>query len=102
MHPFEVDVDHLAAAVAAGAAVVDVRNPDEFETGHVPGALLIPLGELVERVEEVPAAPAVYVICHLGGRSLKATEFLRAQGQLAWSVAGGTEAWVKAGHPTEA
>ena len=97
MHRFEVDIDQLDEARAAGAYLVDVRDPDEFESARVPGGRLVPLGELVERRDEIPAAGPVYVICHSGGRSLKATEYLRSQGIQAWSVAGGTKAWIDSG-----
>src|SRR5690606_2666815 len=62
----EVDVAGLAAARAAGAPVLDVRQPDEYEAGHVPGALLIPLDQLPARLAEVPPAeggPGLHVIC---------------------------------------
>jgi rhodanese-related sulfurtransferase len=95
----EVDVDELAAQRKAGAPLIDVREPDEYEEAHVPGATLIPLGTVVERVDEVPTEGTVYVICAKGGRSLRAAEFYRAQGIDAVNVAGGTTAWVDAGHP---
>jgi rhodanese-related sulfurtransferase len=97
----EVDVTELARALGTGAMVVDVREPDEYEAVHVPGAQLIPLGTVPERLDEVPATDGpLYVICAKGGRSYKAAEFYRAQGIDAVNVAGGTTAWVEAGHPT--
>ncbi len=95
----EVDVDELDQARADGAAVIDVRQPDEYDSGHVPGARLIPLAEVGARVGEVPAEGPVYVICLSGVRSAKATEFLRNHGVDARSVAGGTKAWVASGRP---
>jgi rhodanese-related sulfurtransferase len=96
----EVQVDQLAAARDRGAPVVDVREPEEYEAGHVPGAVLIPLGQVVARVEEIPRDGPVYVICQTGGRSTKATQWLRSQGVDARNVAGGTKAWVESGKPT--
>ncbi len=93
----EVDLDQLDAARGGGAPVIDVRQPDEYEAGHVPGARLIPLNEVPTRMGEVPADGTVYVICQTGGRSARATEFLRAQGIDARNVAGGTKAWVESG-----
>ena len=52
----EVDLDTFAAAHAAGSVVLDVRNPDEYEEAHVPGAVLIPLSELSARQGEIPDA----------------------------------------------
>jgi rhodanese-related sulfurtransferase len=63
----------------------------------VPGALLIPLDQLPDRLADVPTGAEVTVICRSGGRSLVATEFLRANGVDAVNVAGGTLAWVESG-----
>jgi rhodanese-related sulfurtransferase len=93
----QIDVASLARAHAAGATVLDVRNPDEYEAGHVPGAVLIPLPELAERVDEVPTGAPLYVICAMGGRSQKAAEHLAAGGRDVANVAGGTTAWIEAG-----
>jgi RND superfamily putative drug exporter len=95
----EVDLATFAAAYAAGAALLDVRNPDEYEEKHVPGAVLIPLGELAERTAEVPSGDPLYVICAAGGRSLAAAQALVGAGYPAVSVAGGTNGWAAAGHP---
>jgi rhodanese-related sulfurtransferase len=96
-----VDVDELARHLAAGSPLVDVRQPDEYDEFHVPGARLIPLMELPERLQEVPADGTVYVICGGGGRSARAVRFLNAQGFDAVNVAGGSRGWVEAGHPIE-
>ncbi len=93
----EVDIDQFDAARAAGAPVIDVRQPDEYDAAHVPGARLIPLGEVAARVREVPAEGTVYVICQSGSRSARATDFLRRQGIDAKNVAGGTKAWLESG-----
>ena len=95
----EVDVNELAALRDAGAPLIDVRQPDEYEEFHVPGAQLIPLDQLVERMDEVPAVDRVYVICKTGGRSAKAVELLNGNGYDTVNVAGGSLAWVEAGHP---
>ena len=89
----------FAAAHAAGAVVLDVRNPDEYEQAHVPGAVLIPLPELAARLDEVPDADPLYVICALGGRSLVAARALTEGGAHALSVAGGTNGWLGRGGP---
>ncbi|HEX2038773.1 MAG TPA: rhodanese-like domain-containing protein [Acidimicrobiales bacterium] len=95
----EVDLDTFAAALDAGAPVVDVRRPDEFVEAHVPGARLIPLEELGERLHEIPRDQRVYVICAVGGRSLAAAEALASAGWDAVSVAGGTIRWAEEGRP---
>lgn len=98
----EISVDELAARIAAGGAVVfDVRNPDEYEAGHVAVATLVPLPEVPGRADEFPTDGEVLVICRSGARSGQAVEFLRARGVDAVNVAGGTMAWIAAGHPVE-
>ncbi len=94
----EVDIDQLIAGRIAGVPVVDVRQPEEYEAVHVPGAKLMPLADVVARLGEIPKQGPVYVICQSGQRSMRAAEFLRNQGVDAYSVAGGTKAWVDAGH----
>ena len=101
-NPLEVDLDTFAAAHAAGGVVLDVRNPDEYEMAHVPGAVLIPLGDLARRQEEIPEADPLYVICAVGGRSLTAAGALARAGYKAVSVAGGTNAWIERGWVTVA
>jgi rhodanese-related sulfurtransferase len=94
-----IDVTELAAKSAAGVPVIDVRQVDEYEEAHVPGSVLIPLDQLIERVDEVPATGEVVMICASGGRSYRAAEWLRAQGVDAANVAGGIIAWIDEGHP---
>ncbi len=96
---FEISLQQFAAAHAGGAHVIDVREPDEYRSGHVPGAALIPLSLVPLRMEEIPQDEPVYLICHSGGRSAQATLYLRRNGIEAISVAGGTEGWIQAGHP---
>ena len=95
----EVDLDTFASAFAEGAVVLDVRNPDEYETAHVPGAVLIPIDELGGRFAEIPEADPLYVICAAGGRSLTAATALREAGYPALSVTGGTNGWIERGEP---
>jgi rhodanese-related sulfurtransferase len=96
----EIDVAELAGARANGATLIDVRQPDEYMVAHVPGAVLVPLASVPERVEDVPPDGPVYVICAVGARSLRAAEFYRSLGIDAINVAGGTTAWIEAGGPT--
>jgi rhodanese-related sulfurtransferase len=97
----EIEVAELAARQGEGVALIDVRTPKEFANARVPGAQLIPLAEVVERIEEVPTEGTVYVICARGPRSAKAVEHYRSQGIDAVNVAGGTVAWIDAGLPTD-
>jgi rhodanese-related sulfurtransferase len=78
----------------ADAVVVDVREPEEFAGGHVPGAVNLPQADLATRLNEVPRARPVLVICQGGFRSLRAAQFLSQCGiSDVASVKGGTEAW---------
>jgi rhodanese-related sulfurtransferase/molybdopterin-guanine dinucleotide biosynthesis protein A len=95
----EVDVATLADVTATGAFVLDVRQPDEYEAGHVPGAVLVPLDQLGARIDEVPKDRHLYVVCRSGGRSATAVGALTAAGYEATNVAGGTLAWIEAGNP---
>lgn len=94
-----IDVAALATLHAEGVPVVDVRQPDEYAEGHVPGARLVPLADVPDRVDAFPADRPVYVVCRSGGRSASAVGFLRAAGVDAINVDGGTLAWIEAGHP---
>ena len=98
----EVTTDELAAARDAGDAfVVDVRRPDEFAAGHVPGALLLPLNDLDARFEELPKDQRVWIICEVGARSMTAASALVGVGIDAVSVAGGTARWAEEGREIE-
>lgn len=103
--PASTDIAGLKAAIDAGdAVVIDVRNPDEYASGHVPGARLVPLGELSSRMAELDDLKArpVHVICASGARSQRATQALAKAGFVhPINVNGGTRAWIAAGHPTE-
>jgi rhodanese-related sulfurtransferase len=97
----EVDVATLAAHHPDGVSLIDVREPDEYAQVHVPGAVLIPLADVPERIDDIPDDQTVYVICAVGNRSARAVEYYLRQGIDAVNVAGGTKAWVEAGHPVE-
>ncbi len=93
----EVTLDQLEDAIKRGFFVLDVREQDEWNEGHVPGAKHIPLGSLQERVDEVDDATRVFVICRSGKRSLQGADILEENGIDAVSVAGGTVGWIESG-----
>jgi rhodanese-related sulfurtransferase len=96
--PREVSVTEAARLRDEGALVLDVRQPDEWATGHVPGATLIPLGELEGRTAELPRDRTIVVICRSGNRSAQGRDVLLAAGfDAVTSVAGGMTAWQGAG-----
>jgi rhodanese-related sulfurtransferase len=89
----------LKALLDAGAPVllVDVRQPEEHVLCALPGSVLIPLGELTGRVDEVrPDGATVVVYCHHGVRSLSGAAILRRAGIEAVSLAGGIDLWALA------
>ncbi|MCU1502934.1 MAG: hypothetical protein JWM12_2288 [Ilumatobacteraceae bacterium] len=98
----EVSVSDLESALASGARLYDVREPDEYTAGHVPGAVLIPLGTVAGRVDEFRGDGLTYVICKSGGRSMKACEILADEGLEVVNVAGGTMGWINSGRTTVA
>jgi rhodanese-related sulfurtransferase len=87
-----------AASVPADATLLDVREDDEWAAGHAEGALHIPMGEVVERIGEVPEG-RVHVVCKAGGRSAQVTQYLIAQGVDAVNVDGGMLDWAASGRP---
>ena len=93
---YEIRPQALKAKLDAGEPVylVDVREPDEYAICRLPGGVLIPMGEVVGRLDDIAAAEApVVVYCHHGVRSLRVVGFLRANGVPdAVSLAGGIEA----------
>lgn len=73
--------------------IIDVREIDEFEAGHIPNAKNVPLSTLAENFETLDKDQAYYVICQAGGRSARACDFLSKQGYDVTNVLGGTSAW---------
>lgn len=88
--------------VPENAAILDVREDDEWVLGRAAGAMHIPLGQLPDRFEELDPDTDYYVICRTGGRSMRAADFLVNRGYSALNVAGGSGAWLEAGRPMEA
>jgi adenylyltransferase/sulfurtransferase len=94
--PVEVTVEELKSALdgGLGVALIDVREPDEFQIARIPGARLLPLSELAQRFTELDPEGRYYLHCHHGGRSMRALEFLRQHGfRHLRSVEGGIDAW---------
>jgi thioredoxin 1 len=97
----EIDLDTFAGAHAQGAFVLDVREPQEWEGGHLAGAVHIPMNDVPDRVAELPGDQPVFVMCGVGGRSRQVTDFLRARGLDAINVADGMQGWVSRGWAVE-
>ncbi|HEU5036833.1 MAG TPA: rhodanese-like domain-containing protein [Nocardioides sp.] len=97
----EIDVDQLAERLAAGATVVDVREPVEYAAAHVADTRLIPMGQLAGRLQELDRSHPVHLICRSGNRSGAMCDVLTAAGFEAVNVRGGIEAWAASGRPVE-
>lgn len=88
--------------VPDGAVLLDVRENDEWAAGHAPGAVHVPMGQVLARLDEIAAALTerpVYVMCRSGGRSARVTAFLVQSGWEVVNVGGGMRAWAAAGRP---
>jgi rhodanese-related sulfurtransferase len=100
----EVDVVDLPAQFdptrsGANAVLLDVREDDEWQRGHVAGALHIPMRQVPARLAEIDQHAQLYVICHAGGRSLRVAKYLQQNGYRPINVSGGLLAWAGAGRP---
>ncbi|WP_156794141.1 rhodanese-like domain-containing protein [Aeromicrobium marinum] len=93
------DVDSLPSPLPSDLVVLDVREPHEWQAGHIDGAVHIPLGELTSRVGDLDPAARTLVVCHVGGRSARATAWLQSQGHDVVNLDGGMDAWEAAGRP---
>ncbi|MCY0870155.1 MAG: rhodanese-like domain-containing protein [Firmicutes bacterium] len=77
-----------------GLQVIDVREPEEYAAGHIPGAKLIPLGQLPQRLGEVDRTRDAVIVCRSGGRSGKACELLASKGyERIYNLMGGMLQW---------
>jgi hydroxyacylglutathione hydrolase len=97
----EIDAEGLASR-AEDTVLLDVREPEEYAHGHVPGSVNLPQAELASRLDEVPSDRGIITICQTGFRSQRAAQFLR---QLGYSrvatVVGGTNMWMSGGRPLD-
>jgi rhodanese-related sulfurtransferase len=81
------------------AVVLDVREDNEWVAGHIEGATHIPMGDVPARLDDLPEADPLYLVCRSSGRSARVTAWLNANGFDAVVVAGGMGEWEAAGRP---
>jgi rhodanese-related sulfurtransferase len=93
-----VTVDGVPDPIPDDVTVLDVREPVEWQHGHIDGAVHIPLMELGTRLTEVPAGRTL-VVCQVGGRSAQAVAYLNQHGHEAVNLHGGMIDWADAGRP---
>ncbi len=96
----EISLQDYEAERETGVTI-DVREPAEYAQAHVPGAVLIPMGQLASRLEEIDRSARVHVICASGNRSKAMTDLLVGAGFDAVSVADGTHGWIESGRDVE-
>jgi sulfur-carrier protein adenylyltransferase/sulfurtransferase len=88
-----VELDNLLKADEA-FFLLDVREPSEGTIGQIPASIMIPLGQIAQRLAELPKDVPIVVYCHHGGRSAKAAQFLQEQGFTdVRNLRGGIDAW---------
>lgn len=98
MLDFEISAADLAAKIADGKpadlVILDVREPWEFATAKIEGSVLVPMGEIPARFQELDPEAHIVTICHSGVRSMNVAVWLRNQGvEKAQSLRGGIDAW---------
>ena len=94
----EISIAAFKQIYNRGLIIIDVREVNEYEEGHIGGSINIPLSEFGDRIGEVPKG-TVYFVCRSGGRSLQACEFCVNEGLTSViNIAGGTMGWIAAGH----
>ena len=88
---------------AGGVRIIDVREPDEFASGHVPNAELIPLNQILSKPQDhIRVDEKTIFVCGVGQRSAVAAEMAAAVGANdIYNMEGGTKAWIDSGYPTE-
>lgn len=81
--------------------LLDVREDWEYAAGHIPGTVLIPLGQLSNRLSELPTDKTIVAICRSGNRSTQATQLLKQSGFTVHNMEGGMLAWEQARYAVE-
>jgi rhodanese-related sulfurtransferase len=95
----EAGVADVPVTFDESVILLDVREDDEWQRGHAPGAQHIPMGDVPARIGEVDTDATLFVVCHAGGRSLRVAQYLAHNGYEPINVSGGMLAWAGAGRP---
>lgn len=99
--PDQISTSEAFSKREAGAFILDVREPEEWQEFHVPGSTLIPLGELENRVDELSGDQEIVVVCRSGNRSQAGRDILLQAGfTQVTSMTGGLKEWRSSGYPT--
>jgi rhodanese-related sulfurtransferase len=92
----EISLEDYVAERESGVTI-DVRERAEYAQVHVPGSVLMPMGQLASRLDDIDRSARLHVICATGNRSKAVTDLLVAAGFDAVSVSGGTRGWIQSG-----
>ena len=95
----QVEVAQTPLEFDGSVVLLDVREDDEWQRGHVAGAQHIPMGDVPARIGEIDRDAQLYVVCHAGGRSLRVAQYLAREGFEPINVDGGMLSWAQAGRP---
>jgi rhodanese-related sulfurtransferase len=95
----EVDAAGADTMAAAGAVLLDVRQPEEWAAGHAAAAVHVPMGEVPAACGDWSTDRRIVCICRSGNRSGRVVQYLRALGFDAVNVAGGMIGWADSGRP---
>ena len=95
----QVPVTDVPTTFDRSVVLLDVRENDEWQRGHAAGAQHIPMGEVPARIGEIDPGAKLFVVCHLGGRSMRVARYLARNGYAPINVDGGMQAWADAGRP---
>ena len=100
--PYVITVQDAYQKYQEGVFILDVREPSEWDEFHIPNTTLIPLGELPDRLDEVPQGQPIIVVCRSGNRSQSGRDILLNAGfQNVTSMSGGVTQWSTLGYPIE-
>jgi|SRR5215218_10915681 len=94
-----VQARDVAARLADGWTLLDVRTDEEWADGRIAGSVHIPMDQLLQRLDEVD--DRVVCVCAVGARSARVAQFLNSQGREAVNLDGGLHAWAVSGYPIE-
>jgi rhodanese-related sulfurtransferase len=93
------DIAEVPATFGPSVVLLDVREDDEWQRGHAAGAQHIPMGDIPARIDEIDRDAKLFVVCHVGGRSLRVSQYLARNGYQPVNVEGGMAAWAGTGRP---
>jgi rhodanese-related sulfurtransferase len=99
VHVAQAEIGEVPPTFEGRAVLLDVREDDEWQRGHAPGAQHIPMGQIPTRLNEIDPNADLFVVCQAGGRSQRVARYLAGNGYAPVNVVGGMLAWAGAGRP---